>query len=163
MVCRRVSTADPVAPAADISDDFVRLFQELEPRLRRALMAARGVEVGREATAEAFAWGWEHRRELAEIDAPLSYLYRVGLSRVRRRKVRLPWVSSSWHEPWIEPELRRALRSLSERQRVSVVLVHGYGWTLAEVGSLLGLKPTTVQNHVERGLARLRSHLGGDD
>jgi len=37
-----------------------------------------------------------------------------------------------------------ALRKLSQRQRVAVVLVHGYSWTLAEVAELLGLKVTTV-------------------
>jgi RNA polymerase sigma factor (sigma-70 family) len=52
-----------------------------------------------------------------------------------------------------------ALRKLTERQRIAVVLVHGYGWTLAEVAQLLDIKVTTVQTHLERGLARLRVHL----
>jgi RNA polymerase sigma factor (sigma-70 family) len=51
------------------------------------------------------------------------------------------------------------LAQLSDRQRVAVVLVHGFGWTLREVAELTGTKITTVQNHLERGLARLRSGL----
>ena len=38
-------------------DDFVA---DVEPRLRRALVAAYGPEAGREATADALAWAWQH-------------------------------------------------------------------------------------------------------
>jgi len=55
--------------------------------------------------------------------------------------------------------LQPALGSLSEAQRVSVVLVHGYGWTLREVAVLLGITVSTVQTHVERALAKLRKAL----
>jgi len=43
---------------------------------------------------------------------------------------------------------------------VSVVLCHGYGWTRAEVAELLGVNASTVQRHVDRGVAKLRSGLG---
>jgi len=122
-------------------------------------MATYGPEAGREATAEAFAWAWEHRDDLESLDYPVRYLYRVAQSRSRRRKVGVLQARNEWAEPWIEPDLMNALRKLSQRQRVAVVLVHGYSWTLAEVAELLGLKVTTVQTHLERGLARLRSHL----
>lgn len=59
-----------------------------------------------------------------------------------------------------EPGLPAALASLPERQRVAVVLVHGFGYTLREVADLTGVKITTVQNHLERGLRRLRERLG---
>ena len=62
-----------------------------------------------------------------------------------------------------EPGLPRALAALSPRQRLAVVLVHGYGYTLREVAELTGIRPTTVQNHLARGLARLRSLLGVED
>ena len=35
-------------------------FEEVEPRLRRALTVVRGHADGREAAAEALAWAWEH-------------------------------------------------------------------------------------------------------
>jgi RNA polymerase sigma factor (sigma-70 family) len=59
-----------------------------------------------------------------------------------------------------EPQLPAALRSLPDRQRLVVVLVHGFGWHASEVAELIGVKPTTVQNHLERGLRRLRKSLG---
>jgi RNA polymerase sigma factor (sigma-70 family) len=52
---------------------------------------------------------------------------------------------------------------LTQRQRLAVVLVHGYGYTLREVAELTGIRPTTVQNHLSRGLSRLRSLLGVND
>jgi DNA-directed RNA polymerase specialized sigma24 family protein len=61
--------------------------------------------------------------------------------------------------PWIEPGLERAVAELTEMQRVSVVLVHGFGWTANEVAELQGVKATTVQTHVQRALARLRMAL----
>jgi len=62
--------------------------------------------------------------------------------------------------PDVEPELPRALGRLTERQRVCVALVHAFGWTHQEVADLLDLSRSSVQNHVERGLNRLRSEMG---
>jgi RNA polymerase sigma factor (sigma-70 family) len=62
-------------------------------------------------------------------------------------------------QPWIEPELLPALAALTERQRVAVVLVHGFGWTHREVAELTDIAVTSVQNHVERGLEKLRAAL----
>lgn len=66
-------------------------------------------------------------------------------------------------EHGFEPGLPKALAALSQRQRLAVVLVHGYDYTLREVAELMGIKPTTVQIHLDRGLLRLRSLLGADD
>jgi len=41
--------------------------------------------------------------------------------------------------------------------------VHGFGWTLREVAELTGTSVSTVQNHLERGLAHLRRALGGEE
>lgn len=142
--------------------DFEGMFRQVEPSLRRAFVAAYGPDVGPEATAEALAWAWEHQDAVARAVNPAAFLYRVGQSRVRRRQVRAPYIQEPQSEPWVEPELANALRRLSERQRVAVVLVYGYRWTLSEVAELLGVRVTTVQNHVERGLRRLRSSLKVD-
>ncbi|HMC40310.1 MAG TPA: sigma factor-like helix-turn-helix DNA-binding protein, partial [Acidimicrobiales bacterium] len=130
---------------------FGAFFADIEPALRRALVATFGADRGRDAAAEALAWAWEHRDRLAGLNHPLRYLYRVGQSRGRRRLVRLPFVRVGWDAPDVEPRLVPALRELSERQRVAVVLIHGYGWTYAEVADLLELTVSTVQTHAERG------------
>ena len=53
-----------------------------------------------------------------------------------------------------------ALANLPERQRVVVMLLHSFEWTMSEVAELLGVSKSTVQNHAERAMARLRRKLG---
>ena len=53
---------------------FERFVAEVEPRLRRAFTLLRGIEDGRDATAEALAWAWEHRDRLTTMDNPAGYL-----------------------------------------------------------------------------------------
>jgi DNA-directed RNA polymerase specialized sigma24 family protein len=134
----------------------------IQPRLQRALVAAYGSERGREATAEALGYAWEHWRKVRRMEHPLSYLYRVGQSRTRPRKrpPTLMWdLRVDDGSAGFEPGLPAALASLSEAQRVAVVLVHGYGWTLREVAELTAVTVSTVQSHAERALTRLRMAL----
>ena len=60
-----------------------------ETRLRRALVAAYGIERGREALAEALAYAWEHWERVAAMEHPVPYLFRVGQSRTGRRALHL--------------------------------------------------------------------------
>lgn len=142
------------------TEGFTVWYETVEPRLRAALSAAYGPDRGREAAAEALAWAWEHLDRLGGIEHPVPYLFRVGRSRTRLRRIRLAApAASGWSEPWVEPGLARALSCLTQRQRVAVMLVCGHEWTLAEVAELLGVKLTTVQTHMDRGLAKLRASL----
>ncbi len=141
---------------------FTSFVSEIEPRLKHALVAAVGVDHGLEATAEALAYGWEHWNELQTMANPAGYLYRVGRTKARRlrRPPRvLPPVDQS-AELRVEPGLPAALGRLSEKQRVAVVLIHCLEWTYAEVAALLGVSISTVQQHAERGMRRLRTTLG---
>ena len=55
----------------------------VEPTLRRALVAVYGVELGREATADALAWAWQHWSRVRGMKNPAGYLWRVGQTSVR--------------------------------------------------------------------------------
>src|SRR5262245_34931765 len=138
-------------------DDFVA---DVEPRLRRALVAAYGAEAGREATADALAWAWQNWDRLRSMDNPAGYLWRGGQTAVRgavrrsRREltavveVELQPVDSH-REPRVEPGLDGALAELSPQQRAAVVLVHGYGYSLSEAAAVLACSVSTVRNHVQ--------------
>ena len=139
--------------------EFECFVTEVEPRLRRAFVAAYGPERGSEATAEALAWAWTHWPRVRGMANAPGFLYRVGQSRTRPRRVSYLVAPPAATMPWVEPALPAALSELSESQRTAVVLVHGFGWTLREVAELTGVKPTTVQNHLERGLAKLRNAM----
>jgi len=144
-------------------EEFQAMVAVVEPRLRRALVAAYGFDKGREATAAALAWAWEHRRRLRKIDQKVAYLFRVGQSSLRVKKTAPLFEIPHHEEPWIEPRLGSALAALSERQRIAVVLVYGFRWTLAEVADLTGTRIPTVQTHLERGLRHLRAAMEVSD
>jgi DNA-directed RNA polymerase specialized sigma24 family protein len=159
MVVTHVRSFRPAPTEPSEAGGFDAFFAEYEPQVRRALVAAYGVERGREAAAEAFAWAWEHRDSLSGIDRPVGYLFRVGQSKSRPRRLRRLYDRPLWPDVLVEPELATGLARLSERQRVSVVLVHGFDWTLSEVADLLNLKVSSVNTHLTRGLKKLRSQL----
>jgi DNA-directed RNA polymerase specialized sigma24 family protein len=160
--------AEPVATpvpgkASEDRAAFERFVEEVGPRLGRALAAVYGFEDGRDATAEALAYAWENWLRLQHIQNLPGYLFRVGQTRGRPRRQRVLFDIGADAEHRFEPGLPKALAALSRRQRLAVVLVHGYGYTLREVAELTGVRPTTVQNHLGRGLSRLRSLLGVND
>lgn len=146
--------------------EFEAFVRESEPRLRQALVAAFGSELGRESTLEALMWAWTHWDRLPALANARGYLYRVGQSyayrHVKSRDRSLRWDPPDQRDltPWVEPQLRAALSELSERQRLAVVLCHGLQWTQVEVASLLDLSPSSVQKHCERGMQALRLTLG---
>ena len=155
-------------PATELTGEtFEEFAAEAAVRLQRAFVAAYGPERGAEAVAEALGYAWEHWRRVRRMENPVGYLYRVGQSRTRPRKSvdiqQWPAAGAAGAggpaEPLVEPGLLAAVASLSEQQRVAVVLVHGYEWTLREVGELMGVSVSTVQTHVERALAKLRAAL----
>jgi RNA polymerase sigma factor (sigma-70 family) len=154
MTTSEAGVAEPLRQAM-----FERFVRDVEPRLRRALVAAYGGQRGREATAEALSWAWENWDRVRAMEYPHRYLFRVGRSRTRARRQRVVFDISNTAERHVEPRLGPALARLSERQRIAVVLVHGFGWTHREVAELTGSRPTTIQNHIERGLRKLRTDL----
>ena len=139
--------------------EFTRFFEDAEPRLRIALSARLGQERGREAAAEALSYAWENWDRVSTMDNAVGYLYRVGQSKSRVPMRRHLWAIPDVDYPDFEPELPRALDRLSKNQRVSVVLVHGFGWSHGEVAELLGCAPPTVATHVRRALERLQRAL----
>lgn len=141
---------------------FTSFVSDVQPRLRRALTARYGAERGYEATADALAWAWEHWDRVQALDNPAGYLYRIGYRRALRRPRTMHLVEDppADHEPRVEPELAHAFTLLTQRQRTTVLLIHGYGWTHREVAEMLGITIPSVQKHAERGLAKLQRALG---
>ena len=146
------------------ADAFTSFVESTELRLRHALTAAMGPEIGREATADALAYGWEHWDRVSGLENPAGYLYRVGRNLAERMRQSSPRFApvDQVGEAWVEPKLPSALGKLPEKQRIVVSLVYGYGWSLSEVADVLGVSKGTVQSYVDRGLKRLRRELGVD-
>ena len=125
-------------------DSFEAFVVAHERRLRQALTAAFGIDRGREAAADAFAYAWEHWDRVAGMANPAGYLFVVGREQHRRRfRIRRAKtvfdIGPDIAEPWCEPALAVQLARLSDRERIAVMLVTGLEWSLAEVAELLGV------------------------
>jgi len=141
---------------------FASFVAEVEGRLRQALVAQYGPVDGREAAVDALSWAWEHWDQVRVMKNPVGYLFRVGQSATRSFSVRpIPTAAGTSPADPVSaaPELLSALRRLPDQQRTVVVLVHGFGWSQAEVATLLEVSRSTIHEHLQRALGRLRHDL----
>ena len=158
---RKMESRAGAQTAADAAE-FESFAPPVALRLRRALVAAYGLEVGCEASSDAMAYAWEHWPKVHAMENPTGHLYRVGQSaarKYRRRAIALPLPPAGDEWAAIRPELPNALARLSTRQRAAVLLVHAHGETYASAAATLGLSVSTLRNHLDRGMRRLRAQL----
>jgi DNA-directed RNA polymerase specialized sigma24 family protein len=160
----RVREADDAGDGVDtsgIASWFDVFVAGAEPKLRRALVAALGQDAGLEATSIALAYAWENSDRVRKMENPCGYLYRVGRTRVHRRRrepIFLAVPDQVAHE--VEPKLPGALERLSEKQRAAVMMVHAEGWARGEAAAALNISVSSLDTHLARGLRRLRAELG---
>jgi RNA polymerase sigma factor (sigma-70 family) len=141
-------------------EEFVR---DAGPLLQDAFGAMFGIDPGRDATADALAYGWEHWDRVVEMENTIGYLFVVGRDRARKTRTSRRVVLSQLdpvRAPWVEPGLPAALAALPEQQRTVVMLLHSFDWTMSEVAEMMGLSKGTVQSYEKRAMGRLRRKLG---
>ena len=145
---------------------FERFFEENEPAIRRAVAARFGADTGRDSAAEGFAVAWRRWDRVAGMDNPAGYVYRIAerwaLRQIKHTGPTAP-EAEGVEDKYRDHELAAALETLSPRQREAVVLVEGLGMTYREAAELVGCGRSSLQNHVERGLSRLRTTLEVND
>ena len=143
---------------------FVAALAE-QPKLRQALIAKYGLDLGEQAVAAAMAWAWEHQDRLVGLTGMRAYLFRVAQSSMRRS-----WVWSKRNSATFPPEaaavetgliddsldLADLLRKLPQKQRTCVLLIYAHGWPYRDVAELLEISVDAVNNHTHRGMAALR-------
>jgi len=86
-------------------DGFTDFVLANERRLRHALTAALGYDLGKDAAAEALAYGWEHWERVGAMENPIGYLFVVGRARGRRmgRLIRVAYPAVPEEKtPWCE-------------------------------------------------------------
>ncbi|MCA9562503.1 MAG: sigma-70 family RNA polymerase sigma factor [Myxococcales bacterium] len=161
-----VKATDPACSPPQ--EGFREFFAWAEPPLRKALIASFGRERGLDATSEAMLYGWENWPRISQMASPIGYLFRVGRSRTRQlERFDRETTSGSWpvlaaYDQPADADLKGALESLTRRQAQCVVLVIACQWTYADVAAALGVSRSSVQRHVDRGLARLRTLVKGE-
>lgn len=150
-----------VAGVGRREDAFSGFVRDTQDRTRHALVAGSGVEVGREAAEEALVYAWQHWDRAGGMRNPAGCVHRVGhrmaQNMARRRTVLFGFPGVGVANPMtVEPGLPAALASWSPRQRSVVVTVHAHGLSQREAADLLGISRSSVQRHLDRGLAKLR-------
>jgi DNA-directed RNA polymerase specialized sigma24 family protein len=154
------------SPPAEQSVSFDELIELVRSRLRPVLWSRWGAEVGSDLCAEVEEYAWSNQERLTQMENPLGYLYRVAQSKSRRytrwsRRTTFPdtFPDVATDDPELN-EVLHLLAGLSDEQRACVLLVHGFGWAYSDVADALGMSRAAVNNHVHRGLTRIRaSHL----
>jgi DNA-directed RNA polymerase specialized sigma24 family protein len=136
-------------------------------RVRRALVAFYGLEIGGDAADEAIAVAWEKWAVVGLTDDPAAYVFRIGQSkarphlrwRARRTLFSDTGASSATVDVPAAVDLLRAIERLRPQQRAAVMLVKSYGYSHREVAALLGVSESVVNNLVHRGVRTLRTLL----
>lgn len=143
---------------------FDAFIAEAQVRLRRAFVARYGIDMGVEACSEAITWAYANQARLVGMTNPVGYLYRVGQTAVRTqvRWQRAPMFPPEVGDPDVplpDDGLHVAMSKLTRDQRCAVMLVHAYGYPYNEAAALLDIPVSSLKNHLNRGLARLRQLL----
>jgi RNA polymerase sigma-70 factor (ECF subfamily) len=142
------------------------LYRREHARIWRALYAfSSDPEIASDALAEAVA---RALRDEARIDDLAAWTWRVAFrvaaAELRRRRRPVPPSGPATYElPDPVPELVTALRRLSPKQRMAILL-HDYAdRPTAEVAATLGCARATVHVHLSQGRRRLRRFLEATD
>ena len=102
--------------------------------------------------------GEEHlRRWLARVAVNESR--RIAAHPWRRRAVSLEEAREPVFQDRERRELYEAVMGLPAKYRVPLYLYYYEGYAVAEIGEILGLKPSTVQTRLSRGREKLKTTL----
>lgn len=152
-------------------DDFEDLYRREYPRVLAACTALAGgrVEVGRDATDEAFTRAVERWRSVRTMASPGGWVQVVALNHLRRRLRRRSGerraVLRRGPDPIMAPPqpdvaLWEVVRGLPGRQQSCVVLRYVHDLAEADIAAVLGVARGTVASTLHAALARLRDELG---
>lgn len=146
--------------------DFNEFYRAEADRLARALALALGdIDLAQEAVDEGMARAYQRWRKVGGYESPAGWVYRVSLNwaRNRVRNRRREVLTTDWaEEPFsheIDPDLEKALESLSIDARSVVVLRYLLGWSTIEAAHALGISEGTVKSRLSRALERLETLL----
>ena len=129
-------------------------------------MAAYGVDVGTDVANDALAWAWEHWDRVdamvqsRRLPVPGRAVGGASASALAPSGRAGPEeVLDADAIPIGGPRLDEALARLSPRQRVAALLVHGNGWSYAEVAEATSVSVGSVRNDLHRAMKQLRRQL----
>jgi len=166
-------TAFEVPPAGrnvDLETAFELAVSEYGPALYGLALAITGsVADAEDAYQTALEQAWQRWGSLRASASARPWLTKIcARTAIRSKRRRLHWITRqvdverasnlSLLIHW-DPDLGLALDQLTTRQRAVISLHYGQGYSLDEVGRLLGISGGTVRSHLNRALDHLRKEL----
>jgi RNA polymerase sigma factor (sigma-70 family) len=150
-------------------------FYEAESRtlFRRLWLISGDRAEAEEIMQDAFLRLLERWDRVGELDDPTSYLYRTAMNVFRRRyrrsllAVRRTLAPALARDEFAEADardvVRRALATLTPRQRAALVLTELEDMSSNDAGDALGIRPSTVRALASQGRAAFRALLEEND
>jgi RNA polymerase sigma-70 factor, ECF subfamily len=132
--------------------------------LASMVVAAANIELGREATDEAFARALERWDRVRSMPSPNGWVYTVALNELRRghrrrmlehRTMRRLGARDDRPPDTLAVEVWEAVRSLPPREREAIALRYLGGLTEAQVGESMGIASGTVARLLHDARRRL--------
>jgi RNA polymerase sigma-70 factor (sigma-E family) len=160
-----------------VTADHGRVTRLLEERadwlVACAYLLTKDREQARDLAQDAMVQAWRARERVGAADAPERYLLRIMLnqyrSQLRRRRLRQVPLDEDCEHPHEAPasvgdlhDIEVAIRQLSPRQRVVIVLRYWADYDDTEIADVLGCRRTTVRSLAARGLTAIRQRVRED-
>jgi RNA polymerase sigma factor (sigma-70 family) len=145
-----------------IESEIERVYREEGGRLWWAVFAfAHDRDVASDAVAEAFA---QLLGRGSSVRDPARWVwrtaFRIAAGELKRRRANPLADNQPAYEMTVPArDLVEALRTLSPKQRASVVLHHVGGYSAAEIAAMLPSTTAAVKVHLSQGRKRLRAIL----
>lgn len=164
-------------PAVRVEDVRRPVFEEIvRTEARRLFVVANGVlrdpDEAEDAVQETLLRAWRSWHQLRDEERRRAWLTRICINHCLRRREGLlrRWLPLPGDVERLEarpldaadPDLDRACRRLSARQRAVITLHYRFGYSLDECAEMLGSRPGTVRSHLNRALTALRRELGDE-
>lgn len=144
--------------------DLDSAFAAARPRLVRIAASLVGADSAEDVVQDTYLMARDRISQLRDPAAIEAWLARICVHRsfrIRRRGRRLQELLGVLPFPRITPaphgrlELHELIENLPPRERAVVVLQHGYGYSLDEVATLVGISHANARKISSRTRARL--------
>jgi RNA polymerase sigma-70 factor (ECF subfamily) len=164
-ICSYNGVADDLPTVTADGTDLERCYRRNREKLWRALLLfSADPNVANDAMAEAFAQALRRGTAIRDLDRWIwRTSFAVARGELKRRSSLVPMIEMAYEMPEPTVDLVRAMRSLSAKQRASVVLYHFAGYSTRETAAIIGSSPPAVAVHLQRARARLRELLKGKE
>jgi RNA polymerase sigma-70 factor (ECF subfamily) len=143
---------------------FAMLVEKYERPLRGFLSRMAGSDCD-DVAQEAFLKAW---RAAGQYDGRARYstwltriAWRCRLDQLRRQPAEAPSVADATGDGTCGAEIGDMLARLSDKERASLILCEGHGWTHSEAAELLNMPLGTLKSTVARAKAKCRDIWNG--